>query len=60
MNILLTGSTGFLGHHLVDKITHEIEEINKQKNYDGEDIYQLFTPPRAEMDCLKYDEVYYY
>ena len=60
MNILLTGSTGFLGHHLVDKITHEIEEINKQKNYDGEDIYQLFAPPSAEMDCLKYDEVYYY
>jgi len=60
MNILLTGANGFLGHHLVDKIAHEIGEINEQKHYDGEGIYRLFTPPSTEMDCLRYDELYYY
>ena len=60
MNILLTGANGFLGHHLVDKISHEINAINKEKNYYGDDLYQLFTPSSSLMDCLKYDEIYYY
>ena len=60
MNILLTGASGFLGHHLVDKMALEIDKINKQKEYYGDDLYQLFTPPSAQMNCLNYDEVYYY
>jgi len=50
MNILLTGAHGFLGHHLVDKIAREIDEIS----------YQLFTPHSHELDCLKYTELYHY
>lgn len=60
MNILITGSNGFLGHHLVDKLEYEINKINAEKEYHGEDLYQLFTPSRAKMDCLNYDELYYY
>ena len=60
MNILLTGASGFLGHHLVDKMALEIDKINKQKEYYGDDLYRLFTPPSAQMNCLNYDEVYYY
>ncbi len=64
MNILLTGANGFLGHHLVNRISEEINKINGQNSrqpyYDPDDLYKLLTPPRAEMDCLNYDEIYYY
>jgi GDP-L-fucose synthase len=60
MNILLTGANGFLGHHLVDKIAYEIGKINQTQNYNGEDPYQLHTPSSAQMNCLNYDELYYY
>ena len=60
MNILLTGASGFLGHHLADKMALEIDKINEQKEYYGDDLFRLFTPPSTQMDCLNYDEVYYY
>ena len=60
MNILLTGASGFLGHHLVDRIAYEIDLINNQKDYYGDDLYKLFTPSSAQMNCLNYDELYYY
>ena len=60
MNILLTGASGFLGHHMVKRITQEIEKINEQKNYEGQELYKLFTPSSAQMNCLDYQELYYY
>lgn len=59
-NILLTGASGFVGHHLVDLIADKIDKINKQRNYEGNALYHLFTPPSAQMNCLNYDELYYY
>ena len=50
--ILLTGSTGFLGFHLKNKIQKEIDENH------GE--YALFTPPSSQLNCLKYKEFKYY
>ncbi len=60
MNILLTGASGFLGHHLVDKMALEIDKTNEQKEYYGDDLFRLFAPASTQMDCLNYDEVYYY
>ncbi len=67
MNILLTGASGFLGTHLVDKIADEIRDINELvrrhfeiNGYDDTKIYKLFTPRSHELDCLKYTELYYY
>ncbi len=42
MNILLTGASGFLGQHLVDKIANEIDKINEANNYEATKLYQLF------------------
>ena len=67
MNILLTGASGFLGTHLVDKIANEIGGINELveqhfeiNGYDDTKIYKLFTPRSYELDCLKYAELYHY
>lgn len=48
MKILLTGANGFLGHHLTKKITEQ-----------GKD-YHLFAPRRYQLNCLDYNELYYY
>jgi len=45
---------------LVDRMAFEINKINAEKSYHGDDLYQLFTPPSSQMNCLNYDELYYY
>ena len=52
MNILLTGASGFLGHHLVNLL--EKENLNPSK------ANRLYTPPSHQVNCLKCEELYYY
>ncbi len=51
MKILITGANGFLGQHLTKKINKEISE--------GAD-HHVFAPRRHQLNCLNYDELYYY
>ena len=51
MKILITGANGFLGNHLTKKINKEISE--------GAD-HHVFAPRRHQLNCLNYDELYYY
>jgi len=56
MNILITGSNGFLGSHLVNFINKKISE---QKSSLSE-AYKLFTPSKDELDCLHYADLHFY
>ena len=67
MNILLTGASGFLGTHLVDKIADEIGSINdlvhqhfEISGYDDTKLYKLFTPKSYQLNCLEYRDLYHY
>ena len=67
MNILLTGASGFLGNHLVDKMADEIGSINELvrrhfeiNGYDDTKLYKIFTPPSYELNCLEYRDLYHY
>ena len=48
-NILITGSSGFLGNHLVKHV--------KEFNHGS---YKFFTPPSHQLNCIDYKELYYY
>jgi GDP-L-fucose synthase len=52
MNILLTGASGFLGHHVVNLLEQENLKPSKANG--------LYTPPSSQVNCLKYEELYYY
>ena len=67
MNILLTGASGFLGAHVVDKIADETSSINdlvqqhfEINGYDDTKLYKLFTPHSYQLNCLEYRDLYHY
>tara|TARA_Y100000004_G_scaffold127757_1_gene143828 strand:+ start:173 stop:1165 length:993 start_codon:yes stop_codon:yes gene_type:complete len=57
MNILITGAHGFLGKHLVAKISKELLEINSKAKSE-KDKWNFFMPRSHEMNCLNYQEFY--
>tara|TARA_A100001201_G_scaffold65276_2_gene61384 strand:- start:945 stop:1922 length:978 start_codon:yes stop_codon:yes gene_type:complete len=61
MNILITGSSGFLGSHLTNFINKQIlEKEAYEVDPTGRGPYKLFTPNRHKLNCLDYQELYYY
>ena len=65
MNILLTGAHGFLGQHLVGRIVDEIGHLNEVNDYyyprtKTNKPYTVLTPRHYDLDCLNYEQLYYY
>jgi len=60
MNILITGSSGFLGSHLVKLIEDKISEQESYEVSPTPETYKLFAPNSKKLNCLNYQELQYY
>ena len=59
-NVLITGSSGFLGNHLVQHVNNATAKAANNPPEFNYNSYKFFTPPSHQLNCIDYKELYYY